>query len=81
MKLRWLSRFPLGLPPGSIRALMALILVGGVTYLAIVGRLEAAVLATMGTAAVDRYFNAKREKDADQPEPPTPPAVNHHNVP
>ena len=57
---------PLWLPRGSVRAILALLLVGVLCWLALTGKLEAAAFGAIVAGVVAYYFASKR----DQP-PPT----------
>ena len=51
---------PLGLPRGSVRAILALMVVGTMCALSIVGRLDVAILAGLGGMALNAYFEQRR---------------------
>lgn len=52
-------RQPLWLPPGSVRAILALMLVTATIALAFLGLLDPGTMATLATAAVAFYFGQK----------------------
>lgn len=67
---------PLGLPPGSVRDLVTLILVCGFTYGFVVGRIpsEQFAIAVMGVLGVNGVMRqADKQRGEDRPPPASPP--------
>jgi hypothetical protein len=58
------SREPLGLPRGSVRAILAILLVGTVCALAIAGRIDEAAFMGLAGVALYAYFENRRRPGA-----------------
>lgn len=54
-------RQPLWMPRGSVRALLALMLVGTMCVLVITGRIDVAVFAGLAGVALNAYFETRRQ--------------------
>lgn len=53
---------PLWMPPGSVRAILALTLIGATIYMAVVGGEIPQVLGTLAAAVVAFYFGSRASK-------------------
>lgn len=53
---------PLGLPEGTVRAVLAIIVVAPVAYLAVVGKITAAEYLPIVVGVIAFYFNSRKER-------------------